>query len=63
MHYAISREAANARIADWRRQAEREAVAAAVTPARPKRPRAARKWIPVGIPGWRLRQPAQEPSR
>jgi hypothetical protein len=60
MHHAISREAANARIADWRRQAEREAAARAAAPASPTRPRASRKRIPVGFPGWRLRRPAHE---
>jgi len=60
MHYAISHETAKARIADWRRQAEREAAARAAAPASPARPRAAGKRIRVGLPGWRLRQPAQE---
>ena len=63
MHYAISQETAKARIADWRRQAEREAAARVAAPASPNRPHAPRKRIRVGIPGWRLRQPAQEPSR
>jgi hypothetical protein len=63
MHTAISREIANARIADWRRQAKREALARAVAPAPKNPPRATRKRIPVGLLGWRLRQPAQEPSR
>jgi hypothetical protein len=60
MHYAISREAANARIADWRRQAEREAAARAAASASPNSPRTTRKPILVGLPGWRLRQPARE---
>jgi hypothetical protein len=60
MHYAISHETAKARIADWRRQAEREAAARAAAPASPTPPRAARKRIPVGFRGWRLRQPAHE---
>jgi hypothetical protein len=62
-HPAISQELAKARIADWRRQAEREARARAVAPVPSNSPRAARKRIPVGFPGWRLRQPAQQPSR
>jgi hypothetical protein len=60
MHYAISNETAKARIADWRRQAEREAAARAAVPASPNRPRVARNRIRVGLPGWRLRQPAHE---
>lgn len=63
MHYAVSHETAKARIADWRRQAEREAVARAAAPAPPTPPQTTRKRIRVGLPGWRLRQPAQEPSR
>jgi hypothetical protein len=60
VHYAISSETAKARVADWRRQAEREAAARAVAPATPTPPRTTRKRILVGLPGWRLRQPAQE---
>ena len=60
MHYAISHETAQARIADWRRQAEHEAAARAAAPASPNRPRATRKRILAGFLGWRLRQPAQE---
>jgi hypothetical protein len=41
MHYAISNEMAKSRIANWHRQAEREAVARAAAPAA-NPPRAAR---------------------
>lgn len=63
LHTAISRELAKTRIADLRRQAERDALARAVAPAPSHSPQATRKRIPVGLPRWRLRQPAQQPSR
>jgi hypothetical protein len=63
LHPAISRELAKARIANWHRQAERDTLARAVAPAPPNSPKANRKRIRVGVPGWRLRQAAQEPSR
>jgi len=63
LHPAISHEMAKSRIANWHRQAERDALVRAVAPAPPNSPRGTRKRIPVGFHGWRLRQPAQQPSR
>jgi len=63
LHPAISREMAKSRITNWHRQAERDALARAAAPAPSNSPRPNRKRIPVGLHGWRLRQPAQQPSR
>jgi hypothetical protein len=54
---------AKSRIANWHRQAERDALARAAAPAPSNSPKATRKRIPVGLHGWRLRQPAHESSR
>jgi len=63
LHPAFSHEMAKSRITNWHRQAERDALARAAAPAPSNSPRATRKRIPVGLHGWRLRQPAQQPSR
>jgi hypothetical protein len=63
LHSAISQEQAKYRIANWHRQAERDALARAAAPAPSNSPKATRKRILAGLSGWRLRQPAHEPSR
>ena len=63
LHPAISREMAKSRITNWHRQAERDALARAAALAPSNSSKATRKRIPVGLHGWRLREPAQQPSR
>ena len=52
MHPAISYELAQARIADLRRQAQREALARAAPHVPPSARRPNRKRIPVSLPFW-----------
>lgn len=52
MHPAISYELAKARIADLRRQAQRDALARAATRLSWSAPRSHRNQIPVSLRGW-----------
>jgi hypothetical protein len=52
MHPAISYELTKARIADLRHQAQRDALARAVTRLSWSAPRSHRNQIPVGLRGW-----------
>ena len=52
MHPAISYELATARIADLRHQAQRDALARAVTGLSWSAPRSHRNQIPVSLRGW-----------
>jgi len=51
-HSAISYELSQARSADWRRQAEREALARAAAHPQSRAPRPNRKWLPVSLYFW-----------
>jgi hypothetical protein len=51
-HTAISYELSQARIADRRRQAQREGLARAAVHPRSRTPRPDRKWLPVSLYFW-----------
>jgi hypothetical protein len=51
-HPAISYELSQARIADLRRQAQREGLARAAVDPQSRAPRPNRKWFPVGLYFW-----------
>jgi hypothetical protein len=51
-HPAISYELSQARIADWRRQAQREGLARAAVHPQSRTPRPNRKWLPVRLYFW-----------
>jgi hypothetical protein len=51
-HTAISYELSQARIADRRRQAQREGLARAAVHSQPRTPRPNRKWLPVSLYFW-----------
>jgi hypothetical protein len=52
LHPAISYELSQARIADWRRQAQREGLARAVAHPQSRTPRPNGKWLPVSLYFW-----------
>jgi hypothetical protein len=52
MHPGISYELAQARIADLRRQAQREGLARAAVDPQSRTPRPNRKWLPVSLYFW-----------
>jgi hypothetical protein len=51
-HPAISYELSQARIADRRRQAQREGLARAAVDPQSRSPRPNRKWLPVSLYFW-----------
>jgi len=51
-HPAISYELSQARIADRRRQAQREGLARAAVHPQSRTPRPNRKWLPVSLYFW-----------
>ena len=51
-HSAISYELSQARIADWRRQAQRDGRARAAAHPQSRASRPNRKWLPVGLYFW-----------
>jgi hypothetical protein len=51
-HPAISYELSRARIADRRRQAQRERLARAATHPQSRAPRPYRRWLPVSLYFW-----------
>jgi transposase-like protein len=49
LHPAISYELSQTRIADWRRQAQRDGLARAAAHPQTRAPRPDRKWRPVSL--------------